>query len=94
MKVDESFVDEEFTYNDIGSVNDSSLLSFFQNSVIRGKKRFLNEKQRQVFERIHKWSRDYFKSLPNKTPQKINQFHIFLTGAAGVSKSHLIKTIP
>ena len=44
MKVDESFVDEEFTYNDIGSVNDSSLLSFFQNSVIRGKKRFLNEK--------------------------------------------------
>lgn len=53
MKIDESFVDEEFTYNDIGSVNNGSPLPVFQNSVIRGNNRSLNEKQRQVFERIH-----------------------------------------
>ena len=65
MKNDESFIDEEFTY-DIGSVNNSSPLPVFQNSIIRGNSRSLNEKERQVFERIHKWSRNYFKNLPNK----------------------------
>ena len=43
-------------------------------------------KQREIFNFIHKWLRDFIKSLGCI-------FHIFIKGGAGVGKSHLIKTI-
>ena len=55
--------------------------------------RSLNMKQKEVFNFIHKWSRDYIKSLPCKVIKKVKPFHIFITGCAGFEKSHLIKTI-
>ena len=42
---------------------------------------------------MHKWSRDYIKSLRCKVIKKVKSFHIFITGGAGVGKSHLVKTI-
>ena len=53
--------------------------------------RSLNMKQREVFDFIHKGSRDYIKSLRCKVIKKVKSFHIFITGGAGVEKSHLIK---
>ena len=50
-------------------------------------------KQKEVFNSIHKWSRDYIKSLRCKVIRKVKSFHIFITGGAGVGKSHLRKTI-
>ena len=47
--------------------------------------------QREVFNFIYKWSRDYIKSLLCKLIKKVKSFHIFITGSAGVGKSHLIK---
>ena len=49
--------------------------------------------QRQVFDVIHKWFRDYVKSCSAKFPSKLFRFFKFLTGGGGVGKSHTIKTI-
>ena len=78
---------------DIGLGRNGSTLPLYQDSVISENIRSLNAKQRQLFEVIHKWSRDYMKNLSSKTIKNIKPFHIFLTGGAGVGKSHLIKTI-
>ena len=61
-------------------------------NVINENIRSLNMKQKEVFNFIHKWSRDYIKSLRCKVIKKVKSFHIFITGRAGVGKSHLIKT--
>ena len=55
--------------------------------------RSLNMKQREVFDFIHKGSRDYIKSLRCKVIKKVKSSHIFITGGAGVGKSHLIRTL-
>ena len=65
----------------------------FQDSLINENIRSLNVKQRQVFDVIHKWARDYAKNWSSKHAKYIKPFHIFLTGGAGVGKPHLIKTI-
>ena len=45
INIDHSFVDEEFTYNNIGSFNNSCPLTVFQDSVIIEIIRSLNAKQ-------------------------------------------------
>ena len=55
--------------------------------------RSLNKKQREVFNVTLKWTRDHVKNLSSKNSTKILPFHIFLTGGAGVGKSHVLKTI-
>ena len=92
LDIDESFRDD-MIYIDIGFGCNRSTLPVFQDSIISENIRSLNLKQRQVFEVIHKWSRDYVKNLSSKVMKKVKPFHIFLTGGGGVGKSHLIKTI-
>ena len=48
----------------------------------------LNSKQRDVFNVVHNWSKDYVKYNGNVKP-----IHIFLSGSGGTGKSHLVKTI-
>ena len=55
--------------------------------------RSLNQEQQNVFDVLHKFSKDFIKNLGPKRQQMINPFHIFITGALGVGKSSLIKTI-
>ena len=77
---------------DIGFGCNHSILLVFQDSIIKENVCSLNPKQRQDFEVIHKWSRDYVKNLSSKVMKKVKPFHIFLTGAGGVGKSRLNKT--
>uniref|UniRef100_A0A7M5V9S6 ATP-dependent DNA helicase n=2 Tax=Clytia hemisphaerica TaxID=252671 RepID=A0A7M5V9S6_9CNID len=55
--------------------------------------RSLNHQQREVFDIVHKWGRDFVKNLSSKVPRNIEPFRIFLTGGGGVGKSHLLTTI-
>ena len=55
--------------------------------------RSLNQKQREVFEIINKWAQDYIKNLSCNSPRCVLPLHLFVTGGAGVGKSHLMKTI-
>ena len=79
---------------DIGNNNlMSNKLPVIPDNNINESIRSLNMKQREVFNIIHKWSRDYIKILHCKVIKKVKSFHIFITAVAGVGKSHLIKTI-
>ena len=51
----------------------------------------LNEEQKPVHQFVLEWCTKM--SLTYKTTQRPDPFHLFLTGGAGVGKSHVIKTI-
>ena len=51
----------------------------------------LNEEQKPVHQFVLEWCTNM--SLTYKTTQRPDPFHLFLTGGAGVGKSHVIKTI-
>ena len=88
----EEFLDDELTCSFPKSGFSCSTHPVFQDSLINKIIQSLDVKQRQVFDVIHKWARDYVKNLPSKHMKYTKPIHIFLTGGAGVGKSHLIKT--
>ena len=49
----------------------------------------LNSNQREVFNVVHSWSKDYLKY----DGHNIAPIHIFLSGSGGTGKSHLVKVI-
>ena len=53
----------------------------------------LNCMQREVFERVNKWVRNYLKSRSSNKITNCEPMHLFLTGSAGCGKSHLLSTI-
>ena len=53
--------------------------------------RSLNEKQRHIHDHIFTWCRKM--SLALCAEEEPDAFHIFLSGGAGVGKSHVIHTI-
>ena len=90
----EAFETIEARSADVGNNNlMSNKLPATPDIIINENIRSLNMKQREVFNFKHKWSRDYIKSLRFKVIKKVKSFHIFITGCAGVGKSHLISTI-
>ena len=68
-------------------------ISILNDNEINAKIRSLNFKQRQIFDIIHGWAKDFMKNLSSKAPKTILPFNLFLTGSGGCGKSHLIKTI-
>ena len=64
-----------------------------ENNVINKNIRSLNMQQREIFNFLHKWLRDFIKSLGCKIHQNVKPFYTFITDGAGVRKSHLIKSI-
>ena len=90
---DEWFVDDDMIHPNIGLACNSSTLPLYQDSVISENIHFLNAKQRQLFQVIHKWSRGYMKNLSIKTIKNIKPLYIFLTGGAGFGKSLMYKVI-
>ena len=49
----------------------------------------LNSKQREVFNAVHTWAKDYVKY----NGHNVQPVHIFLSGSGGTGKSHLVKVI-
>ena len=64
----------------------TKLCAYFADDAINEQIRSLNDEQPKVFDVLHKWSRDYIKSLRSKTIQILNPFHLFITGGGGVGK--------
>ena len=64
-----------------------------ENNLINKNIRSLNMQQREIFNFLHKWLRDFIKSLGCKIHQNVKPFYTFITDGAGVRKSHLIKSI-
>ena len=89
----EEFLGDELSCNFLESDFSCSTHPVFQDSLINENIGSLNVKQRQIFDVIHKWARDYVKNLSSRHVKYIKPFHVFLTARAGVNKSDLIKTI-
>ena len=70
-----------------------SVITVHQGHEINSSIRSINKDQREVFDVVHKWSRDYIKQRFFKQPEEVKPFYIFLTGGTGAGKSHVFKTI-
>ena len=55
--------------------------------------RLLNDEQRQGYDYVIRWARRHVKYLSCVKPKKVEPIHMFITGGAGVGKSHLATTI-
>ena len=61
--------------------------------VINKNIRSLKKQEREIFNLVHKWSKDFIKILGCKLHQNVKPFYMFIMGGTGVRKSRLIKTI-
>ena len=55
--------------------------------------RSLNRDQRNVFDAVHRWARNYVKCRSSKTQDEVETMRLFITGGRGCGKSHLLRTI-
>ena len=60
---------------------------------IRKMIRSLNETQKEVFDFVSKWTREYIKITNSNVNESMKTIHIFVTGSAGFGKSQLLTTI-
>ena len=55
--------------------------------------RSFNMQHREIFDFVHKWLRNFIKSLGCEIHQNVKPCYIFITGEVGVGKFHLVKTM-
>ena len=67
------------------------LTNIRQDNIINSNIGNLNQKQREVFDIINKWTIDRIKHLSSAIKKQLTPFYMLMLGAAGVSKSHVLK---
>ena len=49
--------------------------------------------QRNVFDAVHSWARNFVKSRSSKIRHEVEPVHLFITGGRGCGKSNLLRAI-
>ena len=82
----DTFKTTEFQPADLKNTNifTNQLTVVLDDNVINKNIRSLNMQQREIFNLVHKWSRDFIKSLGCKMHQNVKPLYIFITGEAGL----------
>ena len=85
---DKGGIDAMYDYN----LNNFRILTNIrQDNIINSNIGNLNQKQREVFDIINKWTMDRIKHLSSAIKKQLTPFYMSMLGAAGVSKSHVLK---
>ncbi|XP_057310099.1 uncharacterized protein LOC130648095 [Hydractinia symbiolongicarpus] len=90
--IDEIVDDENVVFDSEINVSTNNS-EFLSNAELNPMISSLNYKQRQVFDLVYDWACRYIKNLSAIRKIEVTPLYIFLTGAGGCGKSHLIKTI-
>ena len=85
--------DDDLIEQESLNANISIVSTLLTDNDINSRIRSLNSQQREIFEYVLNWAREYIKNLSCKKPSEIKPFYLFLTGGGGVGKSHLLTTI-
>ena len=78
---------------DLGNTNANQRRVIPDDNVISKNIRSRKMQQRRISNFVHKWSRNFIKSLGSIIHQDVKRFYIFITGRTEVRKSRLIKAI-
>ena len=84
--------DEDDSPEETGQLPGNSAVLMIDTEV-NSRIRSLNIKQREIYEVINKWARDYIKNRSCILHIDTPPLHLFITGSGGCGKSHLIKTV-
>ena len=85
---DKGGIDAMYDYN----LNNFRILTNIrQDNIINSNIGNLNQKQREVFDIINKWTIDRIKHLSSAIKKQLTPFYMLMLGTAGVSKSHVLK---
>ena len=85
---DKGGIDAMYDYN----LNNFRILTNIrQDNIIYSNIGNLNQKQREVFDIINKWTIDRIKHLSSAIKKQLTPFYMLMLGGAGVSKSHVLK---
>ena len=79
--------------NYLETVSSELHTTILSDNEINCKIRYLNLKQRQIFDFIYNWAKSHVKVKCGTNSKQSTPFHLFLSGTRGCGKSHLIKTV-
>ena len=89
---DEDSDEDDSLHEETGQLPGNSAVLMIDTEV-NSRIRSLNIKQREIYEVINKWARDYIKNRSCVIHIDTPALHLFITGSGGCGKSHLIKTV-
>ena len=64
---------------DVSFNNFRILTNIYQDSIINSNIRSLNQKQREVFDIVHKWARDHLKYLSSAVNKQVPPFYMLIS---------------